>query len=78
LEYASKGDLLSYLKHNAKFNAKQLQSFAEQISSAMEHLENKNFIHRNLSAKSILVTDNEIVGIKDMYVHVRNVCTCFS
>jgi len=34
----------------------------------MEHLENKHFIHRNLSAKSILVTDNEIVGTKDMYV----------
>ncbi|XP_056460280.1 tyrosine-protein kinase ABL2-like isoform X2 [Gadus chalcogrammus] len=66
-EYMPNGNLLDYLRKcdRKETNAVVLLYMATQISSAMEYLEKKNFIHGDLAARNCLVGENHVVKVAD-------------
>ncbi|KAI4890508.1 hypothetical protein NFI96_011445, partial [Prochilodus magdalenae] len=66
-EYMSKGSLLDFLKEGEGKLLKlpQLVDMAAQISDGMAFIERMNYIHRDLRAANILVTDNMVCKIAD-------------
>ncbi|XP_056460278.1 tyrosine-protein kinase ABL2-like isoform X2 [Gadus chalcogrammus] len=66
-EYMPNGNLLEYLRgcDREETNAVVLLYMATQISSAMEYLEKKNFIHGDLAARNCLVGENHVVKVAD-------------
>ncbi|XP_056460276.1 tyrosine-protein kinase ABL2-like [Gadus chalcogrammus] len=67
MEYMPNGNLLDYLREcdREETNAVVLLYMATQISSAMEYLEKKNFIHGDLAARNCLVGENHVVKVAD-------------
>ncbi|KAL7876227.1 hypothetical protein AOLI_G00111900 [Acnodon oligacanthus] len=66
-EYMSKGSLLDFVKEGEGKLLKlpQLVDMAAQISDGMAFIERMNYIHRDLRAANILVTDNMVCKIAD-------------
>uniref|UniRef100_W5KIN8 Tyrosine-protein kinase n=1 Tax=Astyanax mexicanus TaxID=7994 RepID=W5KIN8_ASTMX len=66
-EFMSKGSLLDFLKEGEGKVLKlpQLVDMAAQISDGMAFIERMNYIHRDLRAANILVTDNMVCKIAD-------------
>ncbi|XP_072544132.1 tyrosine-protein kinase Yes-like isoform X2 [Salminus brasiliensis] len=66
-EFMSKGSLLDFLKEGEGKLLKlpQLVDMAAQISDGMAFIERMNYIHRDLRAANILVTDNMVCKIAD-------------
>ncbi|XP_036452603.1 tyrosine-protein kinase yes-like [Colossoma macropomum] len=66
-EYMSKGSLLDFVKEGEGKLLKlpQLVDMAAQISDGMAFIERMNYIHRDLRAANILVTDNVVCKIAD-------------
>ena len=58
-ELMKHGNLLEYLRDDGGFLLKlpELLDIAEQVASGMCYLENNKYVHRNLAAKSILVSE---------------------
>ena len=42
-----------------------LLQYVQQLSSAMVHLESKNYVHRDIAARNVLVSTPEIVKLAD-------------
>uniref|UniRef100_A0AC35UBX1 Guanylate cyclase n=1 Tax=Rhabditophanes sp. KR3021 TaxID=114890 RepID=A0AC35UBX1_9BILA len=62
LEYCSGGDLLKYIQnpqHQSQLSEKQLLKFAYQIADGMYYLAHLGLIHRDLSARNILLKDSD-------------------
>ena len=59
------GNLLEYLKNDGGLSLKypELVDIAEQVASGMSYLEMNSYVHRNLSAKSILVSEKLICKV---------------
>ncbi|CAB3361514.1 Hypothetical predicted protein [Cloeon dipterum] len=66
-EFMKKGSLLDYLRHGDGrcLLTNDLIYISAQIASGMHYLENLNLIHRDIAARNILVTDNNLVKICD-------------
>ncbi len=64
LEFVKNGNLSEYL-HNegGALQFTQLINVAQQVASGMAHLEEHNYVHRDLSAKNILVGDRLICKV---------------
>ena len=65
-ELMKHGSLLEYLRgdgHSLKLS--QLIDMGAQVASGMAYLEEKNYIHRNLAARNILVGENLICKVAD-------------
>jgi len=68
-EYASKGNLVSFLRkhvfHSAIEKFKWQLKIAENIASGLDYLHARKVIHRDLAARNILVCDRRHVTIGD-------------
>jgi len=66
LEYMSNGSLKNYLKNKkTELKFKTLIDIIIQIASGMKHLEEIQVIHRDLSARNVLVGKDNLVKIGD-------------
>lgn len=66
-EFMTRGNLLDYLRvcSHEEVNEVVLLYMATQVASAMEYLEERNFIHRDLAARNCLVGENHLVKVAD-------------
>uniref|UniRef100_A0A4W5MH90 Tyrosine-protein kinase n=2 Tax=Hucho hucho TaxID=62062 RepID=A0A4W5MH90_9TELE len=66
-EFMNQGSLLDFLKDGEGGNLKlpQLVDMAAQIAAGMAYIERMNYIHRDLRAANILVSDNLVCKIAD-------------
>jgi serine/threonine protein kinase len=66
-ELMSNGSLLEYLRHDEgrTVTVAVVIDMSAQIADGMAYLESKNFIHRDLRAANILVSDNNTVKVAD-------------
>ncbi|XP_038659309.1 tyrosine-protein kinase HCK isoform X2 [Scyliorhinus canicula] len=66
-EFMSKGSLLDFLKSDEgnKLQLPKLIDFSAQIAEGMAYIESKNYIHRDLRAANILVSNTLVCKIAD-------------
>jgi fyn-related kinase len=67
IELMENGSLLSYLQSEKgrKLTISLLVDMATQVAEGMSFLEQKNYMHRELAARNVLVGENNIVKITD-------------
>ncbi|KAI4829238.1 hypothetical protein KUCAC02_023294 [Chaenocephalus aceratus] len=66
MEYLPYGSLINYLDSNRLcVNTWRLLLFASQICKGMEHLQTLRYVHRDLTARNILVASESLVKIAD-------------
>ncbi|KAK0409591.1 hypothetical protein QR680_004642 [Steinernema hermaphroditum] len=73
VEHCSKGDLLKLLRRQRNgveeeadvLRLKDLISFGWQISDGMSYLSSRNFIHRDVAARNVLISCNNTAKISD-------------
>ena len=51
------------IKEETGVDAHTLLSYCRQVASGMAYLSNKAFVHRDIAARNILVSDNEICKV---------------
>ncbi|XP_068458065.1 tyrosine-protein kinase Lyn [Clinocottus analis] len=66
-EYMSNGSLLDFLKSDAgcRLQLPKLIDFSAQIAEGMAYIEKKNYIHRDLRAANVLVSESLLCKIAD-------------
>ncbi|UJR35517.1 hypothetical protein I4U23_028271 [Adineta vaga] len=66
MELATLGELRAYLVANrADFDVITLVLYCQQLSSALAYLESKKFVHRDIAARNVLVSNHETVKLAD-------------
>ncbi|CAF1657909.1 unnamed protein product, partial [Adineta ricciae] len=66
MELARLGELRAYLVANrADFDVITLVLYCQQLSSALAYLESKKFVHRDIAARNVLVSNHESVKLAD-------------
>ncbi|XP_068677817.1 focal adhesion kinase 1-like isoform X2 [Montipora foliosa] len=66
MELAAHGEMRSYLqKSRHSINLETLLSYVFQLSTAMSYLESKNFVHRDIAARNVLVCTPKCVKLAD-------------
>ncbi|CAF3412242.1 unnamed protein product [Rotaria socialis] len=66
MELARLGELRAYLVANrSDFDVVTLVLYCEQLASALAYLEAKKFVHRDIAARNILVSNHESVKLAD-------------
>ena len=64
-ELMEQGSLLQYLKGNGRsLKLPQLLDIGAQVAAGMAYLEEKNYVHRDLGARNILVSENLTCKVK--------------
>ena len=53
------------LTEGSRISKLQLLEYISQLSSAMVHLESKNYVHRDIAARNLLVANPRIVKLAD-------------
>lgn len=64
-EYLPNGDLASYLKANPYQPEHVLNAFVKGISSGVKYLHTQEIVHRDISARNILLTQDLVPKISD-------------
>ena len=65
MEYASKGDLFSYIVNKKKLDEKEAAYFYCQLIHGLEFLHNNNITHRDLKPENLLIKDHNMLTIID-------------
>ncbi|XP_057377626.1 focal adhesion kinase 1-like isoform X2 [Daphnia carinata] len=68
MELAKYGEMRAYLQKNQarlELDLATLVLFAYQLSTALSYLESKNFVHRDIAARNILVSADDCVKLAD-------------
>lgn len=65
LEYASEGDLFTYIQKNKSLSKTELLNFFYQTCKGIGYIHAKDIMHRDLKPENILLCDNKIVKICD-------------
>ena len=63
MEYSKHGNLCKFLKQENKIPASQILNYIQQILSALEFIAAKGIIHRNVSARNVLIFDQNIAKL---------------
>ena len=66
MELARHGELRAYLQNNKhKLDLTTLVLYSYQLSTALSYLESKNFVHRDIAARNVLVSSQDCVKLAD-------------
>jgi len=66
MEYCKFGEMREYLQNNKmKLEISLLIQYIFQLSQALRYLESKNFVHRDVAARNILVSNPECIKLGD-------------
>ena len=66
MELAKHGELRAYLQNNKhKLDLTTLVLYSYQLSTALSYLESKNFVHRDIAARNVLVSSQDCVKLAD-------------
>ena len=66
MELATLGELRAYLQNNKhKLDLSTLVLYSYQLSTALSYLESKNFVHRDIAARNVLVSSHDCVKLAD-------------
>lgn len=69
LEHMGKGDLKALLqisKESQKpFDARQLLDMGQQVASALAYIASKSFVHRDIAARNVLVSNENALKLAD-------------
>ena len=66
MELARHGELRAYLQSNRnRLNLETLVLYSHQLSTALSYLESKNFVHRDIAARNVLVSSHDCVKLAD-------------
>jgi len=66
MELARHGELRAYLQSNKqKLDLASLVLYSYQLSTALSYLESKNFVHRDIAARNVLVSSHDCVKLAD-------------
>ncbi|KAF0373010.1 kinase-like protein [Gigaspora margarita] len=74
LEYAAKGELYKYLVKYKRFPERLAAKYVAQIADALDYLQEKNVIHRDMKPENLLLSENGDVKISDfgLAIHAPN------
>ena len=68
-ELMKNGSLLEYLQGKGRtLKMPQLIDMSAQIAAGMAYLESQNYIHRDLAARNVLVGENNIGIVQEIYI----------
>ncbi|XP_078665048.1 uncharacterized protein LOC144907632 [Branchiostoma floridae x Branchiostoma belcheri] len=69
LEYAPKGDLLGFLRgiknNNQEYQLENLLGYAVHIARALQELERLRIAHRDVAARNVLITADDVAKLAD-------------
>jgi len=66
MELARHGELRAYLQSNKqRLDLASLVLYSYQLSTALSYLESKNFVHRDIAARNVLVSSHDCVKLAD-------------
>ncbi|XP_070566859.1 uncharacterized protein [Ptychodera flava] len=70
IEYAARGDLLSYLrglrsKNVSRLEEEKLVRISRDVTLALQHLEENMFIHRDIACRNVLIMEDYVAKIGD-------------
>ena len=66
MELAQHGELRAYLQSTKnQLELSTLVLFSHQLSTALSYLESKNFVHRDIAARNVLVSSHDCVKLAD-------------
>ena len=70
-ELMKNGSLLEYLQGKGRtLKMPQLIDMSAQIAAGMAYLESQNYIHRDLAARNVLVGENNIGIVQEIYISI--------
>lgn len=66
MELARLGELRAYLRtHASRLKLETLLLYSYQLSTALSYLESKKFVHRDIAARNVLVSNPTFVKVTD-------------
>eukprot|EP00096_Caligus_rogercresseyi_P011337 TRINITY_DN4430_c0_g1_i1.p1 TRINITY_DN4430_c0_g1~~TRINITY_DN4430_c0_g1_i1.p1 ORF type:complete len:998 (-),score=345.77 TRINITY_DN4430_c0_g1_i1:144-3137(-) len=66
MELARLGELRAYLQNNkSRLDLSHLLLYSHQLSTALSYLESKKFVHRDIAARNVLVSSENVVKLAD-------------
>lgn len=65
MEYASGGDLLTYINKHGRLKEEEASYFFSQIIHGIESIHHFKFCHRDIKPENILLSDNDVLKIID-------------
>ncbi|XP_070563253.1 uncharacterized protein [Ptychodera flava] len=70
LEYASRGDMFAYIKslslqRMSKVEEERLVRLARDVTLALQYLEEKTIVHRDVAARNVLITEDYVAKLAD-------------
>ena len=66
IEYYPKGDLFDYIANTDYFSEDLARYYMHQLASALQHLHDKNIVHRDIKLENLLFNDEYNLKLIDL------------